>query len=244
MTKASGTAVKVKTPSEPGEYRVYVTDSTGKVLSKSTHLVRISGSASTVDASSYSVQSGIELENCQEGGQDVAFIEDGDYIGFKDVDFGDGADKIDIRVAANSGGSSIEVRLDGANGKLIGTVDVASTGGWQDWQTMSASLTKTTGVHDLYLVFKGGEGYLFNVAWWKLNVPPGSVTKDFIYGDLNDDKSVDARDLTLLKRAVLTGEIEDIDPADLDGNGEVDADDVKLHINYLTGKISVFPVMA
>ena len=246
MTKGSGTATKIKTPSEAGEYRVYVTDSTGKVLSKSSHIVRISGSASTVDASSFSVQSGVDLENCQEGGQDVAYIENGDYIGFKDVDFGSGADKIDIRVAANSGGSSIEVRLDGADGKLIGTVDVDSTGGWQEWKTLSATLEKTSGIHDLYLVFKGGDGYLFNVQWWKLNVPAGSTTqKEFIYGDLNNDKSVDARDLTIIKRVILNqGEIDDIEPADLDGDGELTADDVKLHIEYLTGKISVFPIMA
>ena len=244
MTKGSGTAAKVKTPSEAGEYRIYVTDSTGKVLSKSSHIVRVSGSASTVDASSFSTQSGIDLENCSEGGQDVAYIENGDYIGFKDVDFGESADKIDVRVAANSGGSSIEVRIDGPTGKLLGTVDVGSTGGWQDWQTMSASLTKTSGVHDLYLVFKGGDGYLFNVAWWKLNVPAGSSTPDFIYGDLNGDQSVDARDLTLLKRAYFAGEIDFLDPADLNGNGELDAEDVTLHRDFLIGKIDVFPIMA
>ena len=244
MTKGSGLAAKIKTPSEAGEYRIYVTDqNTGKILSKSSHIVRVSGSASTVEASSFSTQSGIDLENCSEGGQDVAYIENGDYIGFKDVDFGDGADKIDVRVAANAGGSSIEVRIDGPDGKLLGTVDVAATGGWQTWQTMSASLTKTSGVHDLYLVFKGGEGYLFNVAWWKLNVP-AAAPKEFIYGDLNGDQIVDARDLSLLKRAVICGEIDDLDPADLNGNYELDVEDVTLLRDYLIGKISVFPIMA
>ncbi len=244
MTKGSGTAAKVKTPSEPGEYRIYVTDSTGKVLSKSSHIVRVSGSASTIDASSFSSQSGIQTETCSEGGQDVAYIENGDYIGFKDIDFGSGADKIDVRAAANNGGSSIEVRLDSPTGTLIGTVDIAATGGWQDWQTMSASLTKTSGVHDVYLVFKGGDGYLFNLEWWKLNVPAGSSTPEFIYGDLNGDQSVDARDLTLIKRAYIAGEIDFLDPADLNGNGELDAEDITLHRDYLIGKISVFPVMA
>ena len=109
---------------------------------------------------------------------------------------------------------------------------------------MSASLTKTSGIHDLYLVFKGGDGYLFNVAWWKLNVPAGSSTPDFIYGDLNGDQSVDARDLTLLKRAYFAGEIDFLDPADLNGNGELDAEDVTLHRDFLIGKIDVFPIMA
>ncbi len=241
MTKANGTATKIRTPSESGEYRIYVTDASGKVLSKSSHLLRISGSASQVDASSFTTQSGVQTENCSEGGQDVAYIENGDYIGFKDVDFGDGADAIDIRVAANSGGSSIEVRIDGPDGKLLGTCDVASTGGWQTWDTMHAALTKTSGTHDLYLVFKGGDGYLFNVAWWKLNAK--IAQKDVLYGDLNGDGQVDARDLSLLKQAVMTGEIDDLDPADLNGSGDLDTEDVTLHLDFLLGRIEAFPVM-
>ncbi|MBP0971556.1 MAG: carbohydrate-binding protein, partial [Oscillospiraceae bacterium] len=194
------------------------------------------------EASSFFDQSGIETENCSEGGLDVAFIENGDYVGYKDVDFGTGANAIDIRVAANSGGGTIELHLDGPTGKLIGTLDVEPTGGWQDWATQRASLTETSGKHDLYMVFKGGEGYLFNVAAFKLNVPGGtSVTKDYILGDLNDDKKVDARDLTELKKAVKAGTIDELDPADLDGDLDLTAEDAKLLRDYLTGKIESFP---
>ena len=235
MTKASGTATQIRTPAEAGEYRIYVTDSDGKILSKSKYLLRLSGSASTVDASSFSVQSGIQTENCSEGGQDVAYIENGDYIGFKDVDFANGADSIDIRVGANAGGSSIEIRTDAPDGRLIGTLNVAATGGWQTWATQNAALEKTTGTHDMYLVFKGGDGYLFNVAWWKLNFPAADV----LLGDLNRDGQIDARDLTLLKRTVLEDGYQA--EGDLNSDGAVDADDAKLHRDYLIGKITNFP---
>lgn len=238
MTKAAGTATTIRTPSEAGEYYIYVTDSTGKILSRSQHLLRLSGSASQVDASSYSVQSGVQTENCSEGGQDVAYIENGDYIGFKDVEM-TGAESVDLRLAANSGGSSVEVRLDAPDGKLIGTCDVASTGGWQTWATQNTPLSASEGTHDLYFVFKGGEGYLFNLAWWKLNYAETA----FIYGDLNGDGAVDARDLTLLKAAVLADEIDDLRPADLNGNGALDGEDVTLHMQYLLGTISNFPAM-
>ncbi|MCQ2417594.1 MAG: carbohydrate-binding protein [Oscillospiraceae bacterium] len=243
MTKASGTATKIQTPSEEGEYRIYVTDASGKILSKSNYLLRLSGSGSVVDASSYSDQSGIQTENCSEGGLDVAYIENGDYIGFKDVDFANSPDAIDLRLGANNGGSTIEIRLDGPNGKLIGTCDVKSTGGWQTWATQRAALEKTTGTHDLYLVFKGGSGYLFNIAWWKLIFPAGSEPKSFIYGDINADGAVDARDLSLLKQAYAMGDIDDLDPADLNGNDVLDAEDVRLHMDFLLNKISTFPAM-
>lgn len=237
VTKAAGTATKIKTPAEAGEYYIYVTDASGKILSRSQHMLRTNGSASQVDASSYTVQSGIQTENCSEGGQDVAYIENGDYIGFKDVDFENGAESIDIRVGANNSGSSIEIRLDAPDGKLIGTMPVAATGGWQTWATQNAALDPATGTHDMYLVFKGGDGYLFNVSWWKLNF----AERTYMLGDLNDDGQIDARDLSLLQRAVRTGEIGFLPPADLNGNGELDSEDVTLHRDFLLGSIQSFP---
>ena len=237
MTKASGTAEKIKTPSESGEYKVYVLDENGKVLSKSAHTLRISGSASQIDAASFSVQSGVQTETCSEGGLDVAYIENGDYIGFGNIDL-TGAESVDFRIAANDGGSSIEIRLDAPDGKLIGTLNVESTGGWQTWATQRAAIQSTSGIHDLYFVFKGGDSYLFNIAWWKLNKGAVSV----LYGDLDSNGKIDARDLTLIKRAIMTGDGDYPPAADLNGNGELDAEDITLHRDFLIGSISDFPV--
>ncbi|MDP3180721.1 MAG: carbohydrate-binding protein, partial [Bacteroidota bacterium] len=35
--------------------------------------------------------------------------------------------------------------------------------------TVSGKVAKTKGVHDVYFVFKGSEGNLFNFDWWKFN---------------------------------------------------------------------------
>ncbi len=240
MTRASGTATTIKTPAASGEYRIYVTDASGKVLSKSAHLLRLTGSGGMIPASTFSTQSGIQTENCSEGGQDVAYIENGDYIGFKNVDLTD-ATAIEMRVAANSGGSSIEIRSDAPDGKLLGTLSVGSTGGWQTWQTQKTALSSVSGRHDLYFVFKGGDGYLFNVAGYQLVKPEGS-SEDYLPGDLNGDGIIDARDLSLLKKCVLTGdEPEVFECADLDGDGEITAADAALHSGWLTGKVSSFP---
>ncbi|ASS66155.1 MULTISPECIES: carbohydrate-binding protein [unclassified Paenibacillus] len=120
-------------------------------------------------ASGYSSQSGIQLEASSEGGQNVAFIDNGDYIAFTGVDFGSGASSLDVRVASNNSGGSIEARLDSAGGTLIGTCAVPGTGGWQSWQTKSCSVSGASGVHTLYLKFTGGAGNLFNILWFKFN---------------------------------------------------------------------------
>jgi len=51
---------------------------------------------------------------------------------------------------------------------LLGTCVVKSTGGATNWTVQSCKVTKVQGVHDIYFVFKGGEGNLFNFDWWKL----------------------------------------------------------------------------
>ncbi|HAG13844.1 MAG TPA: carbohydrate-binding protein [Ruminococcus sp.] len=242
VTKANGKATKIKTPSEEGEYRIFVTDRSGNVLSSSAHLLRVSGTAAGVPASSYSVQSGIQTENCSEGGNDVAYIENGDYIGFENVDFGTDAYAVDFRIGANAGGSALEIRLDAPDGKLIGTLDVASTGGWQTWNTQRAEIQKTSGVHDLYFVFKGGEGYLFNVAWWKLLNPQSGFSVPYLPGDVNADGQIDARDLSVLKSCILNDEEPDIpESADLNADGILDEEDAALHLQYLLGRIDSFP---
>ena len=85
---------------------------------------------------------------------------------------------------------------------------------------------------------KGGEGYLFNINWWKLN---GAEVK-VVYGDLNNDGKVNGYDTIILRRAVVSGECDSFTAADLDGSGELDSEDIRLHTDYVLGKISTFPV--
>ena len=56
-----------------------------------------------------------------------------------------------------------------STGTLVGTCAVPGTGGWQTWVTRTCSVSGVTGVHNVYLKFTGGSGYLFNVNWWKFN---------------------------------------------------------------------------
>jgi len=35
------------------------------------------------------------------------------------------------------------------------------------WSTIKTNVRKVTGIHDLFLVFKGNESDLFNLDWWK-----------------------------------------------------------------------------
>ena len=210
------------------------------MLSKSSHLLRLKGTGSAeaddvIEAESCDYKSGIDTETCNEGGTDVGYIEDGDYIGFKNIDL-TGADKVDFRVASNGSGGNIEVRLDSADGKLIGKAEVGSTGGWQDWTTKTCTIEPTSGKHDVYLVFTGGESYLFNLNWWKPNTPAAEV----ILGDLNGDGVVDSFDMCQMRRAAVEGDAERFEAADINADDVIDGEDLVLLKKFILGEIKSF----
>jgi pectinesterase len=118
---------------------------------------------STIQAESYTAMSGVQNETCSEGGQDVGFIHNNDWIKFS-VNFGSGVTGFSARVASNTTGGTIKLRLGSAGGTQIGTCNVVNTGGWQSWTTVTGTASGTSGVQDLYLVFAGTTtDYLFNI---------------------------------------------------------------------------------
>jgi hypothetical protein len=121
------------------------------------------------EAETFAWGSGIETEPSSEGGMDVGWIENGDYLKVKGAAFGSGASLFSARVAAGTSGGRIEVRLDSATGTLVGTCNVPGTGGWQSWTTVSCPVNGVTGTRDLYLRFAGGGGSLFNMNWWQFS---------------------------------------------------------------------------
>jgi arabinoxylan arabinofuranohydrolase len=121
-----------------------------------------------VEAETFNAQSRIETERCSEGGMDVGYIQNGDWIRIRGVNFGSTAARtFTARVASGTSGGTIEVRLGSSTGTQIGSCTVTGTGGWQTWTTKTVSVTATTGTHDLYLRFTGGSGFLMNFNWWQ-----------------------------------------------------------------------------
>lgn len=202
-----------------------------------------------IEAESFNPHYGVQTEECTEGGENIGFIENGDYVVYRSIDFGVGEyiRAFEARVASANSGGKIELRLDKIDGQLVGTCDVKGTGGWQTWGTASCSVNGVSGVHDLYMVFTGESGYLFNVNWWKFvavsTTPTPTPTSDGIKGDLNDDKKVNSIDFALL-RLHLLGEAplagDNLSNADVNGDGKVNSIDFALVRQYLLGIISSF----
>jgi len=77
----------------------------------------------------------------------------------RSVDFGtEGTRKLTARAGTTHNSKvEIEVRLDNLSGPVISTLKVPLTGGDNRWAIISSDVVKTTGVRDLYFIFKGQE---------------------------------------------------------------------------------------
>ena len=129
-----------------------------------------------VEAETMAFSKGVKTEQNDEVGVYVTDIHNGDYIKLQNVHFCYKMPRtFTARVASGLRGGQIEIRLDSVAGKLLGTLDVPGTGGWEKWQTLTADLDafdsypELLHTRDLYLVFKGRKGpKLFNFDWWEI----------------------------------------------------------------------------
>lgn len=110
---------------------------------------------------------GVEATTDTDGGYDVGYLNSGEWLEYTvNVPDPEAIYSISLRVASPSGGGQLRVRLDGT---VLGTIQIPSTGGWQNWQTVmlpNVPLSGGTGSKALRLeVLNAG----FNINWIDLD---------------------------------------------------------------------------
>ncbi|CAI6333661.1 unnamed protein product [Periconia digitata] len=123
------------------------------------------------EAETMAFSSGLKTEVCSEGGINVGYINNNDYIKLKGVAFGSTSPKtFTARVSSATNGGKIEVRLGSQSGTTVATCTVAATGGWQTWTTVTCPVSGATGTQDVFFKFTGsGSDNLMNFNWWQFS---------------------------------------------------------------------------
>lgn len=117
-----------------------------------------------LEAEAFDGQSGTQKEPTSDngGGQNVGFINNGDYVDYQVNVSSNGTYEVTFRVASDTSGGTITIK----NGdQKLGSVTINNTGGWQSWQTVSTNVDLSSGDQTLRLEFTGDNGYLFNINW-------------------------------------------------------------------------------
>ncbi|MGA5302286.1 DUF1996 domain-containing protein [Nucisporomicrobium flavum] len=127
--------------------------------------------AGRLQAESYAAQSGAQTEGTgdADGGKNVGWLADGDWLRFDGVAVTGTA--LSARIASdNSAGGSVELHLGSQTGTLLATFPVARTGGWQKWTTVTATAKSVpAGAQTVFAVMKSAQKSDFvNLNWFTL----------------------------------------------------------------------------
>ena len=116
---------------------------------------------SLIQAEDYRSQSGTMLEETEDlgGGENVGFIEPNDILIY-DIDVpNSGFYTIDYRLASLENGSSFDVFI---GGELVDSVSSGATGGYQNWETVSTTVSLIEGEQTVRIVATGSG---WNINW-------------------------------------------------------------------------------
>ncbi|MEE1490563.1 MAG: carbohydrate-binding protein, partial [Massilioclostridium sp.] len=105
-------------------------------------------------------------ESCPEGGQNLGYIRDGDYLVFKDIYFNEIPNQFLVRASASTASTGrVTVHLDSLDGPIVADLGTTVTGAWTNYQTFAVETQNRelmTGKHDLYVALKTG----LNFNWF------------------------------------------------------------------------------
>ena len=117
-----------------------------------------------IEAESYCRQRGVQVERTtdQGGGENVGGIDTEDYTTYQINVPASGRYTIRYRIASLNGGGNLRFEQ-GGGARVFATLDVPTTGGWQNWRTIEHTVTLDAGEQELAIVANTGG---FNINWW------------------------------------------------------------------------------
>jgi aryl-phospho-beta-D-glucosidase BglC (GH1 family) len=121
-----------------------------------------------VEAEDYFFESGISLENTTDigGGQNIGYLDKGDYADYYIEVAEAGSYYVDYRTAAQSENGAVKLELinPGGSAEFLHQVSFPSTGGWQNWTTTRSQVYLNQGTHQLRMTITAP---LFNMNWFE-----------------------------------------------------------------------------
>jgi endoglucanase len=155
------------------------------------------GTTTRIEAENYTSMSGVQPESTTDagGGQDVGYIDTGDWMDYTVSISAAGTFPVNLRVAS-PGGSQLQIK--NSAGTVLATVTIPATGGWQNWQTVTANITLPAGSQVIRIYASSSA---WNINWWEIGTtasttPPPSGTTTRIEAESYTNMNGVAREST------------------------------------------------
>jgi len=151
----------------------------------------------------YRTGEGVSIEATTDsgGGYDVGWATAGEWLNYTVNVTAAGTYTVQVRVANNGQGGTFHFNVDRSS--ATGELTVPNTGGWQNWQTLSTSITLSAGSHIIQLAMDsiGSAGTVGNFNWFSIGSgtpAPSSLLVGYI-PDYNGSYASYARSINFSK---------------------------------------------
>lgn len=124
----------------------------------------------TIQAENYAVMNGVQTEACSEGGQNVGWIDAGDWMVWNVNIPSSGTYNVQYRVSSPNNGGVIQLERAGGS-PVYGSIGVPNTGGWQNWTSISHNVNLSAGQQQIAIYVPTG-GY--NINWLRISSASGA----------------------------------------------------------------------
>lgn len=179
-----------------------------------------------IEAEDYFNQQGVSLETTTDvgGGQNVGFLDAGDYMDYLVNVAQGGVYEVNYRNASDGGNGGLKLQLIDDDGFVtdLHQVDFTSTGGWQTWTDQTANVTLMPGIQHLRIEITASP---FNINYMEfnlltdteeenemayLNVFPNPTSNHFlVQAELLEQQNVELNILNNLGQIIFSKKIND-----------------------------------
>ena len=160
------------TATSAGEF--IVTASAGEVVQTATVTVNAPDPGLLIEAETLVASAGVQTEPCSEGGENVGYIDAGDWMVWDVALPTAGSYLVEYRVASLNGGGVLQLEKAGGSPLYGEPVSVPRTGGWQVWTTVSQVVNLPAGQQQIALSVPSGG---WNINWLRISrAPAGRVS--------------------------------------------------------------------
>ena len=119
-----------------------------------------------LEAEAATNNSGMTVEACSEGGQNMGYISAGNFLVWNNITIPTtGSYLLEYRVASGASGGTISADLN-AGSVQLGSTSIPGTGGWQSWKTVSKTVSLNAGTYNFGIYAQTGG---FNLNWVRLS---------------------------------------------------------------------------
>src|SRR5829696_4401950 len=159
-------------------FRFTVTDNQGATGTSDVNVTvnpSTPSSSFRIEAENYTAMSGIQTEFTKDagGGLNVGWIEQGDWMDYSINTSSAGTYTINLRIATPNPGAQLQIKK--SDGTVLSTVNLPNTWGWQEWQTISTTVTLAAGVQTIRIQSSAATGW--NINWLEVvGGGSGSIT--------------------------------------------------------------------